>query len=355
MEECDGDLREVDKVLRHFRSLDTKNPRFRDQLAFTTGKQTALRERIKTHSERIQQFLAGINIATLSRIERNTEVQLISLLEIEARLDQMHRDLLSGKRDASILEGASASTALEKEIMRDDASEADVDVSHVVSKWLDQVRHEQDTKIMDRPDIIPMATEAWGSQSLDDDMLDLPQPPKTYDIWANPYPVNSIKHTSPSSSPPIMTGHKNDVPHTPSDLECQTIDVRTLKQRTIATPHRQSGYDSVSKKCKTLALYSTTLDPHVNAIVVPVMVSQHELRDGTSKRFKIRRNVFKKDTLLHEETSFVTVRIQGQSKRTSRSVLYRHMGNRMVRDSRIMSGSEVIVKADHVAFRFYCD
>lgn len=94
-----SDLSDIKKALHQFRSLDSKDPRYRDRLAFTNGIQAALRERLSTHSARIQQFLAGVNVATFSRIERNTEAHLLSLSDIRARLDEIHRDMRAGRRD----------------------------------------------------------------------------------------------------------------------------------------------------------------------------------------------------------------------------------------------------------------
>lgn len=82
LDESKADVRDVRRILHEFRSLDSREPRFRDRLAFTTGKQAALRERLSIHSSRIQQLLTGVNVATSSRIEHNTEVHLLSLVEM---------------------------------------------------------------------------------------------------------------------------------------------------------------------------------------------------------------------------------------------------------------------------------
>jgi hypothetical protein len=139
LDECKSGLGEVKKVLHQFRSLDSKDPRFRDRLAFTNGKQAAMRERLSAHSGRIQTFLAGINVATFSRIERNTEAHMLSLSDIRARLDDIHRDLLSGRRDMTDLWGTGGVETVKDEIMGDDMTEADVDLTHEIMIWISNI------------------------------------------------------------------------------------------------------------------------------------------------------------------------------------------------------------------------
>ncbi|KAI4639569.1 uncharacterized protein J4E78_010896 [Alternaria triticimaculans] len=127
LQDCKADLRSVKKILHDFRSLDKRDARYRDRLAFTTGKQAAIREKIATHSVRLQQLLSGINVGTLSRIERNTDAHHLSLLEIRAKLDQIHMDVLAGRRDAATFINAEDAVALEDEVLDDRMTEVDVD------------------------------------------------------------------------------------------------------------------------------------------------------------------------------------------------------------------------------------
>ncbi|KAI4950288.1 hypothetical protein J4E91_004945 [Alternaria rosae] len=141
-DDCKADLRSVKKILHDFRSLDTHDARYRDRLAFTTGKQAAMREKLATHSFRLQQLLSGINVGTLSRIERNTDAHYLSLLEIRARLDRIHMDVLAGRRDAATFMNAEDAVALEDEVLDDRMTEVDVDVSYEVHAWVERVRME---------------------------------------------------------------------------------------------------------------------------------------------------------------------------------------------------------------------
>ncbi|KAF2825088.1 hypothetical protein CC86DRAFT_467637 [Ophiobolus disseminans] len=351
LDECKGGLREVDKVLRQYRSLDTKSPRFRDQLAFTTGKQTALRERMRSHSERIQQFLTGINVTTFSRIERNTEAQIVSLLEIEARLNQMHRDLLSGRRNPSMLEGAAASTDLEKEILRDDATEVDIDISDIVSHWLDQVRHEHKSGMTPSP---------YNATTTPDYDPSIKPCSSTNGLFKNEITADlpSIQSLSISPTGPIVPEnyerHESATTTQPTTNANHVIDLTSLKPQRVAAPRRQAGYDYARKKHGTPSNYSTTLEQYVQAIIIPIKILQEELREGAIRVFELKRNVFKKSAS-HEEVNFVTVEVEPQKKRDYYIVLFKCMGNRTMRDSRgFVRGAEVLVEAEHVLFRFHC-
>jgi hypothetical protein len=53
LQDCKADLRSVKTILHKFRSLDTRDAQYRDKLAFTSGQQAAIREKITTHGARI--------------------------------------------------------------------------------------------------------------------------------------------------------------------------------------------------------------------------------------------------------------------------------------------------------------
>ena len=140
LQDCKADLRSVKKLLHDFRSLNTRDARYRDKLAFTAGKQAAIREKIATHSVRLQQLLNGINVGTFSRIERNTEAHYLSLLDIRAKLDRIHLDVLAGRRDATAFMNSEDAVALEDEVLDDHMTEVDVDVSYEVLEWIDKIQ-----------------------------------------------------------------------------------------------------------------------------------------------------------------------------------------------------------------------
>jgi hypothetical protein len=354
LDECKSDLRDVKKLLHQYQSLDTNDPRFRDRLAFTTGKQSALRERISTHSQRIQQFLIGINIATFSRIERNTEAQLVSLSEILARLERMHDDLLSGKQDPSILQGISAVTAVEKEILRDDVTEVDVDLSQVVSRWLTQVKQEHETattfsfsKLGITADDSALMVSDQGSDGLShlEETADTEVPAQ----WGFDAMIEDLPPLQPQQKDtPIVPSFDAMFPTTPN-----IIDIRSAVPQAVTTPHRQSGYDYVLKQCTSPSHYSTTLERSVQAVVVSIELSHEEWTAGTTRTMKIKRTVFKKSTS-RDESSIVTIDIPPKSPRqTEYRIIYRRMGNRTMRDSRLLRGAEALVSAEHVVFRFH--
>jgi len=138
LQDCRADLRSVKAILHDFRSLDSGDGRYRDKLAFTSGKQAAIREKIGAHNSRLQQLLSGLNVATFSRIERNTEAHYLSLLEIHGKLDKIRMEISSGRRDAVAVDDADEAVALEDEILDDNMTEPDVDLSYEVYEWINQ-------------------------------------------------------------------------------------------------------------------------------------------------------------------------------------------------------------------------
>jgi hypothetical protein len=402
LEECKSDLHEVKKILHQYRSLDTNDPRFRDRLAFTTGKQVALRERISTHSERIQQFLSGINIATFSRIERNTEAQLVSLSEILARLEHMHGDLLAGKRDPSILQGISAVTAVQKEILRDDVTASDVDLSDVVSQWLHQVRHEHKTPTksqstecldeisseepvpFDRHSGPPLQVDkannnASTSSSLDFLFADAPpssprphtsvekQTPADLDAMfepmslSRPRPGNSLDAMFARS--PLQQQQQQDAVRTDGQsakVHARLIDLLPLAPQTVLHPNRLCHYLPASKKCTPTKEHRSSVKYNIQALLVRVELSKEEWRHGTELPIKMRRNIYKKsdlllsESVLREEMNSVTIRLGPQKKNNPIRILFKHMGNRTVRYSRLVRDAEVVVAVEDVVFQFEC-
>lgn len=139
LQDCRADLRSVKAILHDFRSLDTGDARYRDKLAFTSGKQAAIRDKIGAHSARLQQLLSGLNVATFSRIERNTEAHYLSLLEIHGKLDKIRMDISSGRRNAVAVDDTNEAVALEDEILDDNMTDPDVDVSLEIFEWINQV------------------------------------------------------------------------------------------------------------------------------------------------------------------------------------------------------------------------
>jgi hypothetical protein len=140
--DCRRDSQSVKKVLHRYHFLKTNDPRFRDKIAFTTGKQTVLLQRLAAHGTRLQQFLSGVRVATFSKIERNIEEHLLPLLKLRARLDQIHRDILTGRRDSVTLDDVDRVVAVEDKVLDDHMTEMGVDISHKVHDWVERVRAE---------------------------------------------------------------------------------------------------------------------------------------------------------------------------------------------------------------------
>ncbi|KAI4680828.1 hypothetical protein J4E81_010012 [Alternaria sp. BMP 2799] len=196
LQDCKADLRSVKKILHDFRSLDKRDARYRDRLAFTTGKQAAIREKIATHSVRLQQLLTGINVGTFSRIERNTEAHYLSLLEIRAKLDRIHLDVLAGRRDATTFINSDDVVALEDEVLNDNMTEVDVDVSYEVHSWVERVYLET-SQPLSMPDNDDAAIEDDDTSSSNSSDTCSVQEPSNTDSLRND---SHVRGDSPESS-----------------------------------------------------------------------------------------------------------------------------------------------------------
>jgi hypothetical protein len=137
---CKSDLRELKQLLSRYNSLQTSNPRTRDRLTFTSSKQLEIKAKITTHTERLNQFLNGLHVGALARIEGHVETHTVSFEDIKRRLDAIHEDVLAGKRDASIFMDQDG-CALEHELLDDDITEIDVETNkREITSWLTQIR-----------------------------------------------------------------------------------------------------------------------------------------------------------------------------------------------------------------------
>jgi len=125
LQDCEADLRSVETLLSNFRSLDTHHARYRDKLRFTRGKQANIREKIVAHRDRLQLLLHGYNFATLSRIERNTEVQWRHsevqtklLLSLKVQMKEIRKDISRGRRNAPKRASSGDALALESKTQK---------------------------------------------------------------------------------------------------------------------------------------------------------------------------------------------------------------------------------------------
>jgi hypothetical protein len=406
LDECKSDLREVRRILRQYQSLDSNDPRFRDRLAFTTGKQAALRERLSTHSGRIQQFLNGINLATFSKIERNTEAHLVSLSELKARLDQIHHDLLSGRRDPSVLDDDQLSAELEEELLGDDMTEAGVDFSHVISEWLDKIRHDKDVCIP-KPSASDTTADCDASiakhrnserkhEHQTDSTLKDSKFFKTKDVRrrscdeilptyqkkntpTEPDPIAVERDVSKTVAEPKHVRTDDTLPRKPKtnripeaihapahnprfspDIPIPSpkvghwVDVR----ETIATKRNQPrisrSYDDCTRSWSNekMFVFGSYARPSTLTTVAEIEVSRKTLLVGTSQRIAVTRKVDDGRAQGREEVIILTVDVPPIKRAypgVSSEILYFGLGNKRV--TKTWSGSYKTV-ADNVLFRF---
>ncbi|KAI4911435.1 uncharacterized protein J4E92_010248 [Alternaria infectoria] len=252
LQDCKADLRSVKKILHDFRSLNLRDARYFDRLAFTTGKQAAIREKIATHSVRLQQLLTGINVGTFSRIERNTEAHYLSLLEIRAKLDRIHMDVLAGRRDATAFVNSEDVVALEDEVLDDHMTEVDVDVSYEVHAWVERV-HAETSQPLSMPDNDVAAIEGDGTAtSSSSDTCSVQEPSNTKSSRNDSH----IRGDSPNSS---GDGSDTDEQNSQSEDMQESLEAheapeggytprflceserRALQYQTETTPNEKSG------------------------------------------------------------------------------------------------------------------
>lgn len=136
---CRHDLDEIRIMLSRYESLGTTGPRKRDRLAFTPNKQAVFRERIATHSQRLQLFISALSIGALGHVEDRVETSLAASERIQAKLEVMHDDMLAGRRNTPNL--TNISSWAKQELPDDDISVEDVEVNHeIVSTFLENLR-----------------------------------------------------------------------------------------------------------------------------------------------------------------------------------------------------------------------
>jgi hypothetical protein len=350
LQDCKADLRSVKMILHDFRSLDTRDARYRDKLAFTTGKQTAIREKIETHSVRLQRLLNGINVGTFSRIERNTKAHHLSLLDIRAKLDRIHMDILAGKRDATTFMNSEDAVALEDEVLDDHMTEVDVDVSYEVHTWVEQVRMERSQAHDDEigsfepharvhssrnsPEILGVEhtrnTEAFepssrireGDSYLSDDKTGINEQSSQFE--------DVRKHLkAPRASEGSATPHLSNTPRKPRDSISSTsinsskiavhgrtlIDLRRCQWSVFApTVYDELYRFDEQEKCwvKQTHRNKTSTVQISSGILQTVDLTLEEVFTGTVKYFTLRRRTVRSET--DHSTSFEDINLDLQIK-----------------------------------------
>lgn len=380
LQDCKFDLREVKHILRDYRSLSTNDPRFRDRMTFTTGRQAALRERINTHTARLQQLLSGVNIGTLSRIENNTEVHLLSLLEIRAKLKEIHRDLLAGRRDASVLDDQDGAAAIEDELLGDDMTEVDVnvDVSHEVSEWLNRIRPEVSERIASVPcesdsvavqRQIPSPTSSATTNSYRSTFVANTRANEDYDpnrelmtSFRVLFPLLLPQTAQSESSTSTPSHHSQPVPvNRPTSNNLSQAgskahidhyeDLTSKKGNRQPSPRTTYSYEAHTGKWSHKEVYAFSSIPRYSvAIFVCIYVTKADFTEGMAVRV-LRVRIKRRIAEAQKEDRFEDIIVRFKVKKVStpeygHRVVFKGLGNQTVRSS--WTGSRTKTEAEDV-------
>ncbi|KAF2491158.1 hypothetical protein BU16DRAFT_621803 [Lophium mytilinum] len=126
-EDCDTDLRTLERLLTKYGSLKSSNPRTRDKMGFSPTKVHEIRVKLSKHTEKLNFFLTQMNTSALGRME--------------TKLDMLREDILRGWKKTSMFGIAEDLTMLEKELLDDEITEVDVELNRgPIMEWLRPTR-----------------------------------------------------------------------------------------------------------------------------------------------------------------------------------------------------------------------
>lgn len=173
MKACKSDLQDLEKLLAKYKSLKTSDPRTRDRLGFSSNRQSEIRVKLSGHTDRLNLLLTQLNTSALGRIEVTTGLHTKAFREIKAKLDSIHQDMLTGKKDPALLASMEDWGSLEKELVDDNITEVDVELNKdYIAEWLESRKSEvdpQERSELETPLPSPPLPNAKDCQSKDKD------------------------------------------------------------------------------------------------------------------------------------------------------------------------------------------
>ncbi|KAK7757634.1 hypothetical protein SLS62_000010 [Diatrype stigma] len=145
MNDCNTDLRDLERFLLQHRSLNTSKPRYWDRIRFGAKSTEGIRQKLSRHTEGLNLFLTHVNTLSLSRIEQASESSTNILSDIVSKLDQLRQEVQTGQKDGSVFNVEANWSRLEQELVGQHITERDVvtnrkPIQDHVMKWLDDVR-----------------------------------------------------------------------------------------------------------------------------------------------------------------------------------------------------------------------
>ena len=206
---CKVDLKELEKVLVKYKSLNTVDPRKRDRFRFTTDKQIEMKAKLSTHAERLTLFLTHLNAGALGRIEATQAMHTGSFDDIKAKLESIHEDVRAGRKDPTLLSGMDDWGTLEQELVDDNITEVDVELNKdLIGDWLKQMRGEVESAKS------PVANSRERYQARVEDAEDGENGEMNMDNAGEPKSPSQDLNVSRSSTPNTVV---HDTPPRPDD------------------------------------------------------------------------------------------------------------------------------------------
>ncbi|KAK9787176.1 putative Chaperone DnaJ C-terminal domain-containing protein [Seiridium cardinale] len=146
LDDCNTELRDLERYILQYKSLKSAKPRLRDRLRFGIKPVSQIRLKLSQHTDGLNLFLTHINTSSLGRLEQASETSAGVLNDIRAKLDDLRHQVEIGQKDVSLLDVKSSWSNLEKELVGDRVTERDVasnrdSIQEYITTWLATADH----------------------------------------------------------------------------------------------------------------------------------------------------------------------------------------------------------------------
>lgn len=151
IDDCNTDLRDLERYILQYKSLKSAKPRLRDRLRFGIKPISQIRLKLSQHTDNLNLFLAHVNTTSLARLEQASASSAGLLGDIKARLDALCQQVESGQKDASLLDAKSNWVGLKRELVGERVTDRDVtcnrnSIQEYITTWLNATSHHQRTE-----------------------------------------------------------------------------------------------------------------------------------------------------------------------------------------------------------------
>lgn len=146
LDDCNTELRDLERYLLQYRSLKSAKPRLRDRLRFGIKPISQIRLKLSQHTDGLNLFLTHVNTSSLGRLEQASEASAGVLDDIRVKLDELRHQVETGQKDAAVLDTQSNWYHLEKELVGDGVTKRDVisnrdSIQEYITTWLNTADH----------------------------------------------------------------------------------------------------------------------------------------------------------------------------------------------------------------------